>query len=243
MNLSKQTILITGATSGIGLHLASKLYQLGNQLIACGRSQQLLDQLAAEHPGMATYRCDLTDEAQRRELAHWAIAQYPSLNIVINNAGIMQLVDLTQPVDSAKVMTELTTNLLAPIHLGNLFVEHLQRQPVAALVNVSSGLAFTPLASVPVYCATKAALHSFSVSQRYQLRDTSVRVFEIIPPAVGTNLGHQDHYDNSTDELMPMDEFIEAVIEALQADTYEAGIGPAEHLRQQREALFSLLNP
>lgn len=232
MTLSQQTILITGATSGIGLHLAIRLHQLGNQVIACGRNQQQLDNLNTEHAGMATHLCDITDEQQRHELATWATAHYPALNVVINNAGIMQLVDLTQPVDPAKVMTELTTNLLAPVHLGSLFVEHLQRQPIAALVNVTSGLAFTPLATVPVYCATKAAMHSFSVSQRHQLRDTSVRVFEIIPPAVKTNLGHQDNYDRSNDELMPMDDFIDAVIEALQTDTYEAGIGSAEYLRQ-----------
>lgn len=242
MTLSQQTILITGATSGIGLHLAIRLHQLGNQVIACGRNQQQINDLATEHAGMATHLCDITDEQQRRELATWATAHYPALNVVINNAAIMQLVDLTQPVDPAKVMTELTTNLLAPIHLGGLFVEHLQRQPIAALVNVTSGLAFTPLATVPVYCATKAAMHSFSVSQRHQLRNTSVRVFEIIPPAVKTNLGHQDNYDRSNDELMPMDDFIDAVIEALQTDTYEAGIGSAEYLRQQRDALFGLLN-
>ncbi|OZI05498.1 short-chain dehydrogenase [Siphonobacter sp. BAB-5385] len=243
MNLTQQTILITGATSGIGLHLAGRLHQMGNQVIACGRNQQQLDQLAAEHAGISTYLGDITDEQQRQELADWATTHYPTLNIVINNAGIMQQVDLTQPIDPAKVMTELVTNLLAPIHLGGLFVKHLQEQSVAALVNVSSGLAFTPLASVPVYCATKAAMHSFSVSQRHQLRDTSVRVFEIIPPAVGTNLGHQDNYDNSKDQLMPMDDFINAVIDALQTDTYEAAIGAAEYLRQQRDAVFSQINP
>ena len=243
MNLHQQTILITGATSGIGWHLASRLHQLGNQVIACGRNQQQLDNLATEHAGMVIHLCDVTHEQQRRELADWATANYPVLNIVINNAGIMQQLDLTQPLDAAKVMTELNTNLLAPIHLGSLFVEHLQRQPVAALVNVTSGLAFTPLAIVPVYCATKAAMHSFSVSLRHQLRHTSVRVFEVIPPAVGTNLGHQDNYDNSNDELMPMDDFIDAVIDALEKDTYEAGIGPAEYLRQQRDALFGLINP
>ncbi|WP_420155790.1 SDR family oxidoreductase [Siphonobacter sp.] len=243
MNLTQQTILITGATSGIGLHLASRLHQLGNQVIACGRNQQQLDQVATEHVGIITYLCDITDDSQRRDLANWATTHYPTLNMVINNAGIMQQFDLTQSVDSAKVMTELTTNLLAPIHLGSLFVEHLQRQSVAALVNVSSGLAFTPLASVPVYCATKAALHSFCLSQRHQLRNTSVRVFEIIPPAVGTNLGHQDHYDNSNDELMPMNDFIDAVINALQTDTYEAAIGAADYLRQERDAVFNLINP
>ncbi|MBO0952917.1 SDR family oxidoreductase [Fibrella forsythiae] len=242
MKLSQQTILITGATSGIGLHLASKLHQMGNQVIACGRNQLQLQKLSSAHPGMATHLCDVTDEQQRRELAAWAVAHYPALNMLINNAGIMQQLDLTGPIDPARMMTELTTNLLAPIHLSSLLVGHLQGQPVAALINITSGLAFTPLAIVPLYCATKAALHSFSLSQRHQLQDTSVRVFEIIPPAVGTNLGHQDNYDNSNDELMPMADFINAVIGALQQDTYEAGIGIAEQLRQQREGLFDLLN-
>lgn len=243
MNLTQQTILITGATSGIGLHLARKLHQLGNQVIACGRNQEQLDQIAGEHDGMVTHLCDISDEQQRLDLASWATTHYPALNVVINNAGIMQTIDLTQSIDSARVLTEITTNLLAPIHLGSLFVEHLKQQSVAALVNVSSGLAFTPLASVPVYCATKAALHSFTLSQRYQLRNTSVRVFEVVPPAVGTNLGHQDQYDNSKDDLMPMDDFIDAVIDALQTDTYEAAIGAAEYLRQQRDTAFSQINP
>lgn len=103
MNLTQQTILITGATSGIGLHLARKLHQLGNQVIACGRNQEQLDQIASEHTGIVTYRCDISDEQQRLELASWATTHYPALNVVINNAGIMQTIDLTQSIDSARV--------------------------------------------------------------------------------------------------------------------------------------------
>lgn len=243
MHLTNQTVLLTGGTSGIGLHLALALLERGNQVIICGRRQDKLAELAAQHPGLVTYACDVSDAAQREQLAAWAIATYPSLNVLVNNAGLMQLFDLTEPLDNQRVTTEVTTNLVAPIHLGGLLVAHLQQQPTAAIVNVTSGLAFTPLATVPVYCATKAALHAYCLSLRYQLRHTAVKVFEIIPPAVRTELGNADGYDRSRDELMDPDEFTQEVLRVLAQDQYEVGIGMAEGLRQQREALFGALNP
>ena len=243
MKLSNQTVLLTGATSGIGRHLAGKLHELGNQVIVCGRQPEPLAALAAQYAGLATYVCDVSDPTQCAAFAHWATSTYPHLNVVINNAGLMQLFDLTQAVDLTKVTTEIATNLLAPIHLISLLSSHLQQQPTAAILNVTSGLAFTPLASVPVYSATKAALHAFTTCLRYQLRATAVKVFEIIPPAVDTNLGHADHYDRSNDHPLSVAAFVEAMLQVIESDTYEVGIGAAEGLRQQREALFELLNP
>jgi uncharacterized oxidoreductase len=243
MKLTNQTVLLTGATSGIGRHLAGKLHELGNQVIVCGRQPTLLAALAAQYPGLATYVCDVSDAAQCAAFVQWAIAQYPHLNVVINNAGLMQLFDLTEPVDLTKVTAEIATNLLAPIQLISLLTTQLQQQPAAAILNVTSGLAFTPLAAVPVYSATKAALHAFTVCLRYQLRDTAVKVFEIIPPAVDTNLGHADNYDRSNDHPLTVTAFVEALLQVLEHDVYEVGIGSAEGLRQQREALFDLLNP
>jgi uncharacterized oxidoreductase len=243
MQLTNRTILLTGGTSGIGLHLALQLLHRGNQVIICGRRQDKLAALAAQHPGLLTYACDVSDAAQREQLAAWVTSAYPALDVVINNAGLMQLFDLRAPVDSQRLQQEVTTNLIAPIHLGGLLVEHLQRQPAAAIVNVTSGLAFTPLASVPVYSATKAGLHAFCLALRYQLRETPVQVFEIIPPAVSTELGHADGYDRSHDHAMDVVEFTDHVLRVLEQDQYEVGIGTAEGLRQQRDGLFSALNP
>jgi uncharacterized oxidoreductase len=243
MKLTHQTVLLTGATSGIGRHLAGRLHELGNQVIVCGRQPEQLAELAAQYPGLATYVCDVSNATQCAAFAQWAATTYPQLNVLINNAGLMQLFDLTNAVDLSKVSAEIATNLLAPIHLISLLSNQLQQQPAAAILNVTSGLAFTPLASVPVYSATKAALHAFTVCLRYQLRETAVKVFEIIPPAVDTNLGHADKYDRSNDHPMPVAEFVEALLQVMERDAYEVGIGSAEGLRQQREALFSLLNP
>lgn len=243
MNLTNQTVLITGATSGIGLHLAVKLHKLGNQVIICGRRQDRLTELAAQYPGLATRVCDVSDSAQREDLAAWATATYPSLNVLVNNAGFMQLHDFTQAVDAKEVTAEIATDLIAPIHLGSLLVAHLQQQPTAAILNVTSGLAFTPLASMPVYCAAKAGLHSFSMSLRYQLRDTSVRVFEVIPPAVQTEFSDVGGYDNSKDNAMNVEDFVRDLLQTIEQDQYEVGIGMAEGLRQQKDALFGALNP
>ncbi|OUJ64874.1 SDR family oxidoreductase, partial [Hymenobacter crusticola] len=208
----KQTVLLTGATSGIGRHLAATLHALGNQVLVCARQPEPLAALATQYPGLATYVCDVSDPAQCAALAHWATRTYPHLNVVINNAGIMHLLDLTQALDLTKVSTEIATNLLAPIHLISLLTTHLQQQPTAAILNITSGLAFTPLAAVPVYSATKAALHAFTTCLRYQLRGTAVQVFEIIPPAVETNLGHADHYDRSHDHPLSVAAFVEAML-------------------------------
>ena len=243
MNLTNQTILITGATSGIGLHLAIRLHNEGNKVIISARNKDRLQEIAYQNEGMAFFACDVSDAAQREALAGWAISEFPQLNMVVNNAGLMQLHNLTGPLDADRISTEVHTNLIAPIHMSSLLIQHLQKQAASAIVNVTSGLAFTPLATVPVYCATKAGLHSFCVSFRHQLKNTSVKVFEIIPPAVETNLGHEDGYDRSNDHLMSSAEFVDQVVDVLKNDQYETGIGMAEGLRQQREGLFEVLNP
>lgn len=243
MNLTNQTVLVTGATSGIGLHLAIRLHKMGNKVLICGRNQQRLDAIAAAYPGIHTYMCDVREVQERVALADWAIREHPDLNILVNNAGLMKLFDLTKDTDLDKVTEEINTNLIAPIHLTGLFTVHLQKQTQATIINVTSGLAFTPLASVPVYCATKAGLHSFTKSLRYQLKDTSVKVFEIIPPAVDTSLGKADGYEQAKESAMKLDDFINEVIQVLEQNTYEIGIGIAEGLHQQRDGLFSMLNP
>lgn len=243
MDFTNHTILLTGATSGIGRELAQRLHEMDNRVIACGRRSDKLAELAAACPGLVTRVCDVKEAAQREQLAAWATATYPALNVLINNAGLMQLFDLTQPIDLAKATTEVTTNLVAPIHLSGLLVGHLQQQPMAAILNVTSGLAFTPLATVPVYCATKAGMHAYCLSLRYQLRHTPVKVFELIPPAVATELGHADNYDRSHDQAMSVTQYVDEVLAQLAQDRYEVVNGMAVGLYEQRDKLFEALNP
>ncbi len=243
MKLSENTVLVTGATSGIGRAFAEQLADRGSNVIACGRRAERLEELEAYSPRIATRQCNLADAAQRTELADWVIREHPSLNILINNAGIQLAVDLRRPIDLEAVETEIATNLLAPIHLTSLLLPHLSEQQTAAVVNVSSGLAFTPIAFMPVYCATKAALHSLTLSLRHQLRSGPVRVFEIAPPSVDTELGHQRREDNSQSHGgMPIEEFIAAAMKAIAEDRYEAPIGPAENMHKLRDALFDRMN-
>lgn len=243
MRLSDNTILITGGTSGIGRGLAERLSDLGNTVIICGRRQSLLDAIAANNARIVTRLCDISDERQRQELADWASANYPNLNILINNAGIQLANDLTHAVDVRLIRGELEVNFVAPVHLSSLVVQQLQSRENAAIVNISSGLAFVPIAMLPVYSASKAALHSYTLSLRQQLSGLGIKVFEIAPPSVDTELGHQQRKDKTqTHGGMPVSEFVDGALQALQNDAFEAGIGSAANLMAQREALFAQLN-
>ena len=189
MDLSSRTVLVTGGGSGIGLALARRLRNAGSRVIVCGRRADRLREVEAAEPGIGTRVCDLADEAGRRSLVDWAVAEYPELDVLVNNAGIQRRVDLAAAQDAAGIRAEIAINLEAPIHLASLVIPHFRKRPNAAIVNVTSGLSFSPLARVAVYCATKAALHSFTLSLRKQLEGTGVEVIEIIPPAVDTDLG------------------------------------------------------
>lgn len=243
MKLSGNTILITGGTSGIGKGLAERLVALGNKVIVCGRRQQRLEQLKDSYPDIDVITCDVMDSKSRVLLAEKVAREYPELNVLINNAGIQLAQDLTRPVDLANVEQEVDTNFVAPVHLSSLLVDHLKLQPNAAIVNISSGLAYTPLAFMPVYCATKAAVHSWSMSLRKQLDATSVRVYEIAPPSVDTELGYQRREDKTKSHGgMPISEFVDGAIEALQNDEYQAGVGPAAQMMKLRDSMFDQLN-
>jgi uncharacterized oxidoreductase len=243
MQLTHNTILITGGTSGIGLAFAKEFIKRDNTVIICGRREERLNEIMMQHPGIITRVCDVADEKQREELVQWLVTNYPGTNVLVNNAGIQLLTDLTNPCNLDRVRSEIETNLVAPIHLSSLLIPHLRDMSGAAIINISSGLAFAPLSFMPVYCATKAAIHSVSLSLRHQLKDTHVKVFEIAPPAVDTELGHDRREDKSQSHGgMPVDDFIAGAIEALQNDTYEAAIGQAENLRTKREELFEVMN-
>lgn len=187
MNMSGNTILITGGTSGIGRALAERFHAAGNSVIIAGRRQALLDEVTAANPGMVGVAVDMNDFAAIDAMASSIMAAHPDLNILINNAGIMRMEDMTTRRDLRDAEETIVTNLLAPIRLANALVDHLSGRPDAAIVNVTSGLAFVPLVHTPTYNATKAAMHSYTLTQRAQLAG-KVDVIELIPPAVQTDL-------------------------------------------------------
>jgi uncharacterized oxidoreductase len=171
------------------------------------------------------------------------MTNYPEVNVLINNAGVQLLTDLTKQIDLPRVTSEVETNFIAPVHLTALFAEHLQTKEEAAIINISSGLAFVPLAFMPVYCATKAAIHSLTLSLRYQLKKTSVKVFEIAPPAVDTELGHDRREDKSQSHGgIPIKDFLLEAMEAIKNDLLEAPIAGSKNLREKREMLFEPMN-
>ena len=220
MNLTENTIFIPGATSGIGLALAVRLQRAGNTVIVGGRRAPLLEQIAAEHPGIATVQIDTADPASIAAAAADVLTRFPELNVLIAMAGIMRVEDWTSPagfVSSAE--QTITTNLLGPIRLIGAFIEHLQAQREATIVTVSSGLAFAPLAVTPSYNATKAAIHMLSESIRLQLAGTSVRILELVPPAVRTDLlpGQAE-----SDFAMPLDDFVDEVLQIMDTQPDDA---------------------
>ena len=186
MRLTSNTILVTGATSGIGLALAERFLARGNEVIVCGRRAERLREIRERHPGVHTRVCDVSQEAERVALFEWAAREFPALNVLVNNAGVQRRFPIPPHEPWHETASEIETNLSAPIHLSFLFAPHLATVPNAAILNVSSGLAFAPMAMMPVYCATKAAIHSFTLSLRHALGKQNVDVIEVIPPAVNT---------------------------------------------------------
>ena len=244
MQTTGNTVLITGGTSGIGLAFAMEFLQLGNKVIICGRREHRLAEIQKQDSEIITRVCDVAKSEDREDLANWVISNYPEVNVLINNAGLQLLTDLTKPVDLSRVNSEVDINFIAPIHLTSLFAEHLSTKKEAAIINISSGLAFVPLSFMPVYCATKAAIHSLTLSLRHQLKNTRVKVFEIAPPAVDTELGSDRREDKTQSHGgLPVTDFINEAMEAIKNDLFEAPIAGAKNSREKREALFSFLNP
>jgi uncharacterized oxidoreductase len=242
MQLTNNTIVITGGTSGIGLGFARRL-AADNHVIVCGRRKDRLEDLRRTLRGVDTMACDVALAEDRERFHRWVIETHPDANVLINNAGVQLLADMTKPVDLSRVRLEIETNVVAPVHLASLFVPHLKTKPGAAIINVSSGLAMIPLAFMPVYCATKAAVHSLTMSLRYQLQATAVRVFEIAPPAVDTELGHDRRSDKSqTHGGMPVEEFLDEALAAVRSDVFEAPIGGAKGRWQNRQSEFEAMN-
>lgn len=227
MKLSGNTVFITGGTSGIGRALAEVLNKRGNKVIIAGRRKTLLDEIAKQNPGIDTVELDIGNAAQIREVAAQVIERYPTLNVVINNAGIMPFDDAGGLLDDDQAVRLVNTNLLGPVRVSGAFVEHLKRQSESYIINNSSVLAYVPLATTALYSATKAAIHSYTLSQRFVLRNTSVRVLEIAPPWVDTDLVHK----SGDPRAMPLETFIAETMTLLETATTEVVVEAARPLR------------
>ena len=215
MQTKDNTILITGGGSGIGRGLAEAFHKLGNQVIVSGRKQHTLDAVVTANPGVRALTVDMADAGSVREFAARLTGEFPALNVVVNNAGVALPENLRdQPTDLADVEAMVATNVLGPIRLTAALLPGLLGQKHATVMNVSSGLAMVPLAAMPTYSATKAALHSYSESLRYQLQGTPVKVLELIPPYVQTMLGGERQANDP--RAMPLDAFIAEVMDILQ---------------------------
>lgn len=213
MQITGNTILITGGGSGIGRALAEAFHAKGNQVVIAGRRHALLDEVAAANPGMKSAVLDIENADAIRTFASQLMADHPALNAVIHNAGIMRAESIASG-DIADAEATIATNLLGPIRLNAALLPLLQTQPHAAIMTVSSGLAFLPRAGNPTYCATKAAIHSYTQSLRYQLKDTRVEVLELIPPYVQTDLTGERQANDPM--AMPLKDFIAEVMQILE---------------------------
>jgi uncharacterized oxidoreductase len=227
MKLTENIIFITGGGTGIGRGLAEALHKLGNKVIISGRRKEHLDATTTANPGMHSVELDIADSANITTVAKKLIADYPALNVLINNAGIMLIDDAAGKIDDQLLTSTITTNLLGPIRLTSALTEHLKKQPKATVIYNTSALAFVPLALTAVYSSTKAALHSYVLSQRYKLKDTSVSVLEIAPPWVQTDLLNS----NEEPRAMPLKEFIEETIKVLRTDVEEILVERAKPFR------------
>jgi uncharacterized oxidoreductase len=203
MKLEQRTVLITGGTSGIGLELARQLQQRGNTVLVTGREQEKLDAAQRLLPGLHTFKSDVSNPEDIGALHQSASARFPALDTLINNAGIMRNLNLNQDRDLNDVTREIEINLSGPVRMIQQFLPYLKTRPSALIVNVSSGLAFVPFPVSPVYCATKAAIHSYTQSLRIQLQGTSVTVVELAPPGVETPL-FRGEFEEETRGQKPM---------------------------------------
>jgi len=239
MKIKGNTVLITGGATGIGFALAEALVNAGNKVIICSRRQAKLKAAKTRLPALETRVCDISQEKDRASLFSWVRDNFNDFNLLVNNAGIQRMVNFkegTRARFSGK--DEIATNLFAPIRLSEYFIPLLLKKKEAAIVNVSSGLGFVPIAAMPVYCATKAAVHSFTVSLRHQLKDTPVKVFEIIPPAVETDLGKLTEDEEQGYKGIPPSEVAVAALKAIANDEYEIPVGEASGLVKGSKANF-----
>lgn len=229
MKTSGNTILITGGATGIGFALASNFSNLGNEVIVCSRNEDNLKIAKEKLPEISTRRCDISKSEEVDSLFRWVTTSYPQINVLINNAGIQRQIELKKGIEALPRGgddDEISINLRSQIYMSACFIPVFLGE--SAIVNVSSGLGFVPLARFPVYCATKAAIHSFTVSLRFQLKDSSIKVFEIIPPTVyDTNLKGKPL--EKSDWAVSSKEVADAAVKGIENDQFEIPIGPTKN--------------
>lgn len=239
MNLSNNKILITGGASGIGLGLTERFLKENNTVIICGRRTEVLQEVSNKYPALITKVCDLTNEEEREELYKWVAANHSDTNVLINNAGIQQWMNVTDADFFKKAKKEIVTNIEAPLHLTSLFV---QLPALTTVINVTSGLSFVPLTKVPVYSATKAFFHSFTISLRQLLATKNIEVIEMVPPALNTDLGGKGLHD----EAPPVAAFVESIFEQLRENKQQLTFGfsamMANATPQELENTFKKMN-
>ncbi|MGB3074496.1 MAG: SDR family NAD(P)-dependent oxidoreductase [Chitinophagales bacterium] len=221
MKLTSNKILITGGASGIGLGLTERFIKENNQVIICGRRKSVLEEVSGKFPGVITRVCDLSQEAERVELFNWISENHDDLNVLVNNAGIQNWMNISDTDFYQKAKDEITTNILAPVHLTTLFTN---LQSLDTIINVTSGLAFVQLSKVPVYCATKAFFHSFTLSLRHLLKARNIEVIEMIPPALNTDLGGKGLHDGQPS----VSDFVETVFQQMKEGKAELTFGFSE---------------
>jgi len=240
MKLANNKILITGGASGIGLGLTERFIKENNTVIICGRRASVLQEVADKFPSVITRVCNLSVEAERIELFKWIEAHHSDLNVLVNNAGIQQWMNISDSDFYQKANEEVTTNVLAPIHLTSLF-SHLKS--LDTIMNVTSGLAFVPLTKAPVYSATKAFFHSFTLSAQYLLKSRGIEVIEIIPPALNTDLGGKGIHITAP----AVSDFIEAIFNQLKEGKTELSFGFSEAMTKanptELKNAFNRMNP
>ena len=229
MEVFGNTLLITGGASGIGLALAQAFAQRSNKVIVCGRDATKLAAAQRAVPELEAKRCDLTVPAEREDLITWTLERFPELNMLINNAGVAHSIDLrSDTFDFDLIRQEFATNLQVPIEIALRFLPHLKRRAHAALVNVTTGQVYSPNAATPIYSAAKAGLHAWTQAVRYQLRDTPVRVFEVLPPLVDT--GMIKGLGVPVGGAISPGEVADATLKAMAQDDEEIRIGPTKTL-------------
>lgn len=240
MQISGNKILITGGGSGIGLALTQRFIEENNQVIICGRREAALQEARSKLPSVITKQSDLSDEAGREELSSWISKEHNDMNVLINNAGIQNWMPVSDNDFFKKAKDEIDINIAAPVHLCSLFSN---LSSITTIINVTSGLAFSPLAKVPVYCATKAFLRSFTLSLRYLLKEKNIEVIELIPPALNTDLGGKGIHDFAP----PVSGFIDAAFSQLKEGKTEIVYGFSEAMlnagAEDLKKNFARMNP
>lgn len=232
--------MITGGGTGIGLGLTERFIKENNTVIICGRRESALKEVADKFPSVITRTCDLSVEADRIDLYHWISKNHPDLNVLVNNAGIQNWMAISDNDFYQKANKEIAINVLAPIHLTNLFMN---LKSLNSIINVTSGLAFVPFSKIPVYCATKAFLRSFTLSLRHSLKSTQIEVIEMIPPALNTDLGGKGIHDAHP----PVSEFVDSVFKQMKEGKTELTFGMSEgRVKANNESIaeyFNRMNP